>query len=158
MVLPKVDSMKCPYCSSLEDKVVDSRDAEDFSAVRRRRECLKCKKRFTTYERAELAELWVVKKDGTRQRFERHKIENGVLKACEKRPITREQIQSIVDKVEMEIRHGDSIEIPSKKIGEIVMKHLRTLDKVAYVRFASVYRSFADIGSFERALKKLKKS
>lgn len=150
--------MKCPYCTHNDSKVVDSRDAEDFGAIRRRRECLKCRKRFTTYERAELADLWVIKKDGTRERFERRKIEAGVFKACEKRPVTHEQISVLVDKVEMELRAKDSVDVKSSQIGELVMKYLRTQDKVAYVRFASVYRSFADIGSFERALKKLKKS
>ncbi len=146
--------MKCPYCSSEELKVVDKRDSEEKS-VWRRRECLKCGKRFTTYERIESVELVVIKKDGQRTRFDRSKVKNGILKACEKRPVTNEMIEKMVDEIEAELRGEDGIEIPSKKIGELVMRKLKRTDKVAYIRFASVYREFEDIESFQEELKKL---
>lgn len=149
--------MRCPYCHSPETSVLDSRDSEDLATIRRRRECLRCQKRFTTYERVENIDLVVIKKDGRRESFDRNKLLGGVLKACEKRPISRELIESIVDKVELELRNLDSTEIPSQKIGELVMRKLRSLDKVAYIRFASVYRQFADIESFEKELKSLLK-
>ncbi|RJQ17607.1 transcriptional repressor NrdR [Candidatus Woesearchaeota archaeon] len=147
--------MKCPYCSHSETKVLDSRDSDDLT--RRRRECLQCEKRFTTYERIENVELTVIKKDGKRQQFDRNKIVNGFLKACEKRPITREAIEQTVDAIEKELRQLESVEIPSKEIGELVMKYLNKLDKVAYIRFASVYREFTDLETFEKELKKLLK-
>lgn len=149
--------MRCPYCHNPETSVLDSRDSEDLATIRRRRECLRCQKRFTTYERIENIDLVVIKKDGRRESFDRNKLLGGVLKACEKRPISRELIESIVDKVELELRNLDSTEIPSQKIGELVMRKLRALDKVAYIRFASVYRQFADIESFEKELKSLLK-
>lgn len=149
--------MKCPYCHNPETSVLDSRDSEDLATIRRRRECLRCQKRFTTYERIENIDLVVIKKDGRRESFDRNKLLGGVLKACEKRPIGRELIESIVDKIELELRNLDSTEIPSQKIGELVMRKLRSLDKVAYIRFASVYRQFADIESFEKELKSLLK-
>ncbi len=147
--------MICPYCSSNELKVVDKRDSEEKS-VWRRRECLKCGKRFTTYERIESVELIVIKKDGQRTRFDRNNVKNGILKACEKRPVTNEMIEKMVDEIEAELRGEDGIEIPSKKIGELVMKKLKRVDKVAYIRFASVYREFEDIESFQEELKKLR--
>ena len=146
--------MRCPYCGHEELKVIDKRESDEKS-IRRRRECLKCGKRFTTYERIESADLIVVKKDGRRERFDRNKLKTGILKACEKRPITNETIEKMVDEIESELRNEDSVEVPSKKIGELVMKKLRRIDKVAYIRFASVYREFADLESFENELKKL---
>ena len=149
--------MRCPYCHNPETSVLDSRDSEDLSTIRRRRECLSCQKRFTTYERIENIDLVVIKKDGRRENFDRNKLLNGILKACEKRPIGRELTENIVDKIELELRNLDSTEIPSQKIGELVMRKLRALDKVAYIRFASVYRQFTDIESFEKELKSLLK-
>lgn len=148
--------MKCPYCSSEELKVVDKREADD-NTTRRRRECLSCEKRFTTYERIESVELVVVKKDGRRERFSREKMKVGILKACEKRPVSAEKIDKVVNDIEAELRSYDSIEIPGSKVGELVMKKLKALDKVAYIRFASVYREFGDLESFEKELKKLEK-
>lgn len=147
--------MKCPYCSSTEIKVVDKRATEDDRATRRRRECLKCKKRFTTYERIEGATLVIVKKNGNREEFDRAKLEKGILKACEKRPIPHDKINKLVDEIETELRNRDETEIQSKVIGNLVIKKLKKLDKVAYIRFASVYREFADIDSFHYELKKL---
>jgi transcriptional repressor NrdR len=147
--------MRCPYCSSEELKVVDKRNSEEKS-IWRRRECLKCGKRFTTYERIESVELIVIKKDGKgRERFDRSKLKNGILKACEKRPVTNESIEKMVDEIESELRSSDGIEIPSKRIGELVMRKLKKVDKVAYIRFASVYREFEDLDSFQEELKKL---
>jgi transcriptional repressor NrdR len=149
--------MRCPYCLNYETKVIDSRDTgENELVTRRRRECLKCEKRFTTYEKIEMPELFVIKKDGRRETFDTEKIRKGILKACEKREISIEKIEKIVDDVENEIRKNDNIEIKSKEIGKIVMKHLKKTDNVAYIRFASVYREFADIDSFAEELKKLK--
>src|SRR3989338_8044760 len=140
--------MKCPYCNYEETQVIDSRDTENLEATRRRRECTKCSKRFTTYERVEEADIVVVKKDSKRERFERQKVINGILKACEKRPIPLEKIEKLVDEVESDLRKRDSVEVDSKTIGEIVMKKLKTLDKVAYIRFAYVYREFEDLERF----------
>ena len=149
--------MKCPYCGYEETQVIDTRETENLEATRRRRECLKCNKRFTTYERVEEAEIIVVKKNGKRERFERQKLMNGILKACEKRPIPIEKIEKLVDEVESDLRKRDSVEVDSKVIGEIAMKKLKTLDKVAYIRFASVYREFEDLERFEEELEKLQK-
>jgi len=146
--------MRCPYCMKEEIKVVDKRESDEKS-IRRRRECLRCGKRFTTYERIESADLIVVKKDGSRERFDRDKIKKGIVRACEKRPITNEMIEKIVDEIETELRNQDDVEIPSKRVGQFVMKKLKQMDKVAYIRFASVYREFADLESFENELKKL---
>ncbi|MEM4259975.1 MAG: transcriptional regulator NrdR [Candidatus Woesearchaeota archaeon] len=148
--------MKCPYCKHNELKVLESRDSEDF-ITRRRRECLKCKKRFTTYERIETIELTVIKKDGKRQTFDKNKILNGLLKACEKRPVTRDTLEKTVDEIELELRNLNTKEISSKLIGKIVLKKLKKLDKVAYIRFCSVYMEFANLESFESELKKLTK-
>ena len=147
--------MKCPYCNYEETQVIDTRETENLEATRRRRECLKCNKRFTTYERVEEADIIVVKKDGKRERFERQKLLNGILKACEKRSIPLEKVEKLVDEVESDLRKRDSVEVDSKVIGEIAMKKLKTLDKVAYIRFASVYREFEDIERFEEEVEKL---
>ena len=149
--------MKCPYCNFEETQVIDTRDTENLEATRRRRECMKCSKRFTTYERVEEADIIVVKKDGRRERFERQKVVNGILKACEKRPIPLEKIEKLVDDVESDLRKRDSVEVDSKVVGELAMKKLKTLDKIAYIRFASVYREFEDLQKFEEELEKLTK-
>ncbi len=146
--------MRCPFCLRSETKVVDSRESDD--SVRRRRECLKCEKRFTTYERIESVHLTVVKRDGRREVFSRDKILRGILLACEKRPISRERIEHLIDGIEADLRQSKRSEIPSRSIGTIVMKHLQTLDDVAYVRYASVYRSFKDPSQFVDEIKKLK--
>ena len=147
--------MKCPFCGHLEDKVIDSRLTQDGNTTRRRRECLKCGKRFTTYERVEETLPLVIKKDGTREPFDRTKILTGIKKACEKRPVSIEDIESAIDRVEMRFMESGQREIPSSSIGEAVMEELRRLDEVAYVRFASVYREFRDINEFMRELKEL---
>jgi transcriptional repressor NrdR len=147
--------MKCPFCFYLETKVVDKRETEDSDVVRRRRECLKCKKRFTTYERVEDLGLIIVKKDGRRENFDREKVKRGVLKACEKRPISYEQIDELIDKIESELRKLKTKEVSSSMIGEKIASRLKKLDKIAYIRFASVYRSFADVTDFEKELKDL---
>ncbi len=149
--------MKCPYCFHEETKVVDKRETADLDVTRRRRECLKCKKRFTTYERVESLDLIIIKKDGRREAFDRDKLKRGIIKACEKRPISYEQIENFVDKIEAELRKLKSKEVPSKLIGEKVINGLRKLDKIAYIRFASVYRSFADVTDFQKELKELTK-
>lgn len=149
--------MKCPYCSHEETQVIDTRETESLEATRRRRECLKCNKRFTTYERIEEAEIIVVKKDGSRQRFDRQKLLTGILKSCEKRPVPIEKIESIVDDVESDLRKRDSVEVDSKIIGQIVMRKLKSIDKIAYIRFASVYHEFEDLERFEEELEKLQK-
>ena len=149
--------MKCPYCNNEETQVIDTRETENLEATRRRRECLKCGKRFTTYERVEEADIVVVKKDSKRERFERKKLLNGVLKACEKRDIPLDKIEKLADEVESDLRKRDSVEVESKVIGEIVMKKLKGLDKIAYIRFASVYREFEDIERFEEEIEKLHK-
>ena len=149
--------MKCAYCESEETKVVDKREPQDASVTRRRRECLRCKKRFTTYERVEEFELTIVKKDGRREQFNREKLKVGITKACEKRQISIEQIDGVVDEIEANLRRLDSQEVRSKHIGELVMKKLKKLDKIAYIRFAAVYREIEDIESFEKEIRKLVK-
>lgn len=149
--------MKCPYCSFKETKVIDKRDKEDQPVVRRRRECLKCKKRFTTYERVEDLTLVIIKKDNTREQFDRSKVEKGLLKACEKRPVSYDQVRKVTDEIEAELRKKKSTEISSKVVGDLIIKKLKKLDKVAYIRFASVYREFTDIKSFEEEVHKLKR-
>ena len=144
--------MQCPHCKS-DTKVVDKRDSGEHT--RRRRECLKCSKRFTTYERLEEMPLTIIKKDGRRQSFDRSKIKAGILRACEKRPITTEQIERVVDEIEQHLRNKYTADVPSRAIGETVMARLKSLDKIAYIRFASVYRNFTDLGSFEKELKVL---
>ena len=148
--------MKCPYCGDTETKVVDKRETGEFEATRRRRECLKCEKRFTTYERVENLNLIVIKKSGEKEPFDKEKIRKGILKACEKRPVTLEQIDKMVDKIEGEIRKLKTTEIKSEQIGKKVISALKKLDKVAYLRFASVYRSFDDVKDFEKEIKEIK--
>ncbi len=147
--------MKCPFCEEIEDKVVDSRMAKEGGVIRRRRECLACKRRYTTYERVEDTLPSVVKKDGRREPFERLKILAGIKKACEKRPISISTVESITDQVEKQVQEMGETEIPSQTIGEHVMRQLHQLDHVAYVRFASVYREFKDIDQFMDELKVL---
>ncbi len=147
--------MKCPYCGCDDTRVIDSRPAEDNSSIRRRRVCDECNKRFTTYEKVETIPLIVIKKDNNREQFDRSKIEAGVLLACHKRPISAKQINQLVDDVETDVFSLDAKEIPSSKIGEIVMKHIKGMDQVAYVRFASVYREFKDVNTFMEELKSL---
>ena len=147
--------MKCPFCGHQEDKVVDSRASSDGVSIRRRRECLGCAKRFTTYEHVEEQPLMVVKKDGRREPFDRHKLISGLVKACEKRPVSMEKLEELVDEVEREISQEYEHEVTSREIGERLMKKLHALDPVAYVRFASVYREFKDVEQFMRELKDL---
>ena len=147
--------MKCPFCGSDNTKVIDSRPSDENTSIRRRRECDNCKKRFTTYEKVETIPLIVIKKDNTREQYERNKIEDGVLRACYKRPISINQVNKLIDEVENEIFTLEEKEIPSSVIGEIVMKKLEKLEPVAYVRFASVYREFKDINTFMTELKKI---
>jgi transcriptional repressor NrdR len=149
--------MKCPFCGKLDSKVVDKRDTDNQLATRRRRECLACGKRYTTYERLETTAITVVKKDGVRQQFDRSKIISGVVRACEKRPVKREDIEKLADEVEAELKTAEEAEVESKKVGELVIKKLKKLDKVAYIRFASVYKQFTDIEDFEKELQKLQK-
>ena len=145
--------MRCSHCGYKEDKVVDSRATQQGSAIRRRRECLKCGKRFTTYEYIEEVSLMAIKKDGRREPFDRKKILSGVMKACEKRPISMEKMEEIVIQVERAIQKKSDREVSSTRIGELVMEKLKVLDDVAYVRFASVYRQFKDVGQFMEELK-----
>lgn len=147
--------MKCPYCGNLGDKVVDSRESKEGEVIRRRRECLECGKRFTSYERIDEIPYMAVKKDGTRERFDRQKLVNGLLKACEKRPVSLKSIEGIADRVESTLQERPEREISTAEIGAFVMEELKKLDKVAYVRFASVYRHFRDIGEFMSELKDL---
>ncbi len=147
--------MKCPFCSCSEDRVIDSRSSNEDRSVRRRRECIKCKKRFTTYEYIEEVPLMVIKKDGRREGFDRNKIISGILKACEKRPVSMERVEAVVDKVEKELQKSFDKEVKAQEVGELVMEHLHKLDEVAYVRFASVYRQFKDINHFMKELKDL---
>lgn len=147
--------MKCPYCSNLDTKVIDSRPAEDGSSIRRRRSCDICGKRFTTYEKVETIPLIIIKKDNNREQYDRAKVEAGILRACYKRPVSAEDIKQAVENVETEIYKLEEKEIPSKKIGELVMESLKELDEVAYVRFASVYREFKDVNTFMAEIKKI---
>jgi len=150
--------MRCPFCSFSESRVIDSRSAEEGSSIRRRRECLQCMRRFTTYEVVEQSPLMVIKKDGRRELFDRAKLLNGLLRACEKRPVPLSAAEEVVDKVEKEMRNLMEREVTSRQIGETVMRHLKEIDQVAYVRFASVYRQFADINNFMQELDALMKS
>ena len=149
------DSMKCPFCSSDNTRVIDSRPADDNYSIRRRRLCDDCGKRFTTYEKVETIPLIVIKKDNNREQYEREKVEAGILRACHKRPIALKKINALIDDIEGEIFNREEKEIPSSMIGEIVMHHLKDLEAVAYVRFASVYREFKDVNTFMSELKKL---
>lgn len=147
--------MRCPYCSYSESKVIDSRPAEEGTTIRRRRECLSCGKRFTTYEIIERLPLLVIKRDGSRQSFDRMKVIGGMVKACEKRPVPVDQIERVADEIEQELQSSLEREVSSAQIGEMIMDRLKDLDQVAYVRFASVYRQFKDINTFMEELNKL---
>ena len=149
--------MKCPFCSHIEDKVVDSREAREGEAIRRRRECLYCERRFTTYERIDEIPYMVIKKGERRERFDRQKVLAGLLKACEKRPVPNQELESLVDRVEKFVAESDNRERQSHEIGAVMMDGLRALDKVAYVRFASVYLDFKDVKEFMAELKQLLK-
>ncbi|WP_302588880.1 transcriptional regulator NrdR [uncultured Dialister sp.] len=150
--------MKCPYCSSPDTKVTDSRDTDDGASIRRRRQCLACGRRFTTYETVEQVPIRVIKKNGSRELFDRNKLRSGLIRACEKRNISSAQIEEIVKRVEKKIRNELKHEVSSVEIGNLVMNELKNLDQVAYVRFASVYREFKDIGSFMSELETLMKN
>ena len=150
--------MKCPFCGHLQDKVVDSRESKEGDAIRRRRQCLECHRRFTSYERIDEVPYIVVKKDGRRERFERQKVLAGLLKACEKRPVSMMQLETIADKAEMMVQDSSEREVSTTGIGELIMNELKSLDKVAYVRFASVYLDFKDVQEFMSELKELLKS
>lgn len=147
--------MKCPFCGYTESKVIDSRPADENASIRRRRECLACQKRFTTYEIIERMPIVVIKRDGSRQSFDKIKLINGMVRACEKRPVALSQIEKIAEDIEQEIQSGIDREVSTADIGEMVMERLKTVDEVAYVRFASVYRSFKDINTFMEELAKL---
>jgi len=147
--------MKCPFCGFIEDKVIDSRPTDEGSAIRRRRECTKCSKRFTTYEKVESLPLMVIKKDKSRQPFDREKLMNGLLRACEKRPISINDLEKMVESIETQLHNSLQREVTTEDIGEMVMAKLKSMDEVAYVRFASVYRQFKDINTFMDELKNL---
>jgi transcriptional repressor NrdR len=147
--------MKCPFCGHLGDKVVDSRESKEGEVIRRRRECLECGRRFTSYERIDEIPYMVIKKDGTRERFERQKLISGLLKACEKRPVSVAAVEGVADRIEGILQERPEKEMSTEEVGEVVMEELKKLDKVAYVRFASVYRHFRDIGEFMTELKEL---
>ena len=149
--------MKCPFCAHIHDKVVDSRESKEGEAIRRRRQCLKCKRRFTSYERIDEIPYMVVKKDGRRERFDRQKVLAGILKACEKRPVSMTQFESIADRAETRVQESSEREVSTVSIGEMIMNDLKNLDKVAYVRFASVYLDFKDVQEFMSELKDLLK-
>ena len=147
--------MKCPYCENEDSKVIDSRHTEDGKAIRRRRECEECDRRFTTYEKVEEMILMVIKKDGSRQAFDRNKLLNGIIRACEKRPVSIADMEKIVDDIERGLNNMMEKEIDSNFIGELVMERLKDLDEVAYVRFASVYRQFTDVNTFVQEVERL---
>ncbi len=152
-----MNALKCPFCQHIDNKVLDSRLTPDSDGVRRRRECTQCSKRFTTYERIEMFDISVVKRDGRREPFSREKVLKGVMRACEKRPVKRESMEKVVITIEAALRQSDKDEISSRKIGEMVMQELGKLDDIAYVRFASVYKKFKDTTQFVDAIKTLKK-
>ena len=147
--------MKCPYCQYSESKVIDSRPTDEDEKIRRRRECIRCGKRFTTYEIVETTPLMVMKKDGTIEPFNREKLLNGLLRACEKRPVSLKRLEQMVDEIEQKLKNSVEGEVSSRAIGELAMEELRGIDQVAYVRFASVYREFQDINSFMEELRKI---
>ncbi len=147
--------MKCPYCNEADTKVIDSRPADDNSSIRRRRQCEKCGKRFTTYEKLETMPLMVIKKDNSRETYERAKMEAGIIQSCHKRPVSTQQINAVIDEIENRIFNREEKEVPTSAIGELVMEKLKELDEVAYVRFASVYREFKDVNTFMEELGKL---
>jgi transcriptional repressor NrdR len=146
--------MKCPFCTSTETQVLESRAVEDGNSIRRRRECVKCKKRFTTYEKIKGTVLWVVKKDGKREPFDREKLKRGVLRAIQKRPVSLDLVEDVVDQVEREMLRKEKEEVSSRAIGNAVLKRLKKIDKVAWLRFASVYLEFEDLGDFEKTIEK----
>ena len=150
--------MRCPYCGKADSRVVDSRAADEGATIRRRRECTGCGRRFTTYEVVEKVPLMVIKNDGRREPFKQEKLLNGLIRSCEKRDIPMERIVRLANEIEREVRNTMEREIPSKKLGQLVMDHLRDFDEVAYIRFASVYRKFADIGNFITELGELRES
>lgn len=150
--------MKCPYCREMESRVIESRCSDDGGAIRRRRECSHCKRRFTTYERIEETPFFVIKKGGNREQFNRDKLINGIMKACEKRPVTMEEIEDMVGQIERELKDKYDREVSTRAVGEKVMDKLRSMDKVAYVRFASVYREFTDLDGFIETIDQLKKA
>ncbi|MGW8114906.1 transcriptional regulator NrdR [Caproicibacterium sp. NSD3] len=150
--------MKCPYCGNEESKVIDSRPTDEGERIRRRRECLKCAKRFTTYEIIETVPIVVIKRDKSRETFDRNKLLNGLLRACEKRPISVDQLERVVDEIENMLQNSLDREVPSSLIGEYAMKQLQKIDEVAYVRFASVYRQFQDIDTFMEELSRIMKN
>jgi transcriptional repressor NrdR len=147
--------MKCPYCGHRDTEVVETRVSEDYDTIRRRRACLNCEKRFTTYERIENITLVVIKKDGKREQFNRDKLKSGMIRSCEKTKISVSDIEKIVTEIEQELRSADSVEVESKKIGQMVATRLKKLDKVAYIRFSSVFKRFVDVEDFEKEVKKL---
>lgn len=147
--------MICPFCTHEFTRVVDKREGTGGKTTRRRRQCQKCDRRFTTFERVETLDLLIIKKDGKREIFDRAKLRSGIIKSCEKRPVSADEIEKIIDEIEANLRKNGSKEIPSKKIGELVIKRLKKLDEIAYIRFASVYRQFADLSDFEKELSKL---
>ncbi|OFI05441.1 transcriptional repressor NrdR [Clostridium acetireducens DSM 10703] len=147
--------MKCPYCGYGESKVVDSRSTEDDMSIRRRRECTKCRKRYTTYEKVESTPILVIKKNMSREYFDKSKIINGLIKACQKRPVSRSEIENIADNIEKDINNKMLTEVKSEYIGELIMKYLKNIDEVSYVRFASVYRQFKDVNTFMEEIKAL---
>ena len=149
--------MKCPYCNAQDTKVIDSRPADDNSSIRRRRQCEKCGKRFTTYEKLETMPLMVIKKDRSRETYDRSKIESGIIHSCHKRPVSTQQINAMIDEIENQIFNMEEKEVETTVIGELVMRKLKQLDEVAYVRFASVYREFKDVNTFMEELGKLLK-
>ncbi|HSX18634.1 MAG TPA: transcriptional regulator NrdR [Candidatus Saccharimonadales bacterium] len=149
--------MICPFCSNEETKVVDKREGDGGKTTRRRRACLKCGRRFTTFERVQTLDLLIVKKDGKREVFDRQKVRGGIIKAVEKRPVSAQDVERVIDEIEAELRKSAKAEVQSKQIGDFVIKKLKKLDEIAYIRFASVYRQFADLSDFERELSKLSK-
>jgi transcriptional repressor NrdR len=144
--------MKCPFCGYIDSQVLESRNVDDGVSIRRRRECSKCGKRFTTFEKVKSTVLWVIKKDGKREPFDREKIKRGILRAIQKRPVSLDLVEEIVDEVEREMLRQEEQEIPSKKIGNAILRKLKKVDKVAWLRFASVYLEFEDLGDFEKAI------
>ncbi len=147
--------MKCPYCGNTQTEVVETRDNEDLETIRRRRQCVSCTKRFTTYERIENINLYVIKKDGRRESFDRDKLKKGILTSCEKTKVSIDTVEKIVTDIERELRTRNSVEVKSKEIGEMVAKRLKKLDKVAYIRFSSVFKRFVDVEDFEKEVKRL---
>ncbi len=147
--------MKCPYCGSKDTEVVETRASEDVDTIRRRRECLNCEKRFTTYERIENVNLVVIKKDGKREQFDRDKLKRGIIISCQKTTVSVDDIERVVTEIERELRSADSVEVESKKIGQMVAAKLKKIDKVAYIRFSSVFKRFVDIEDFEKEVRRL---